>query len=290
MGVLDAPGALDGTDASGVTPPSGGLGLRGWLSGIYNRLASQATAAKQPAPGTAGSPSSDVITVQGIAAGTAQAVAGDVAAGAADSGSPVKGGGKYNATLPTYADGQRGDVQLTTRGATVVTLADTTGNLAALPSNSSDAVGAGTRGPAAISYPYLLNGASFDRQRNNEAATVRASTADSANFNSTDQVNYNGLGATIYVNVSAVNAGTLVVKLQGKDPVSGTYYDIPGATTGSLSATGLVAIIIHPGTAGTPAAGSAICSLPLPRTWRAVGTITGTSVTSSIGAHYHRGV
>lgn len=41
---------------------------------------------------------------------------GNVAAGATDSGNPVKVGGKYNATAPTYTDGQRGDVQLDNKG------------------------------------------------------------------------------------------------------------------------------------------------------------------------------
>lgn len=31
--------AQDGTDATGVTPPTGAVGIRGWLSGIYNKLA-----------------------------------------------------------------------------------------------------------------------------------------------------------------------------------------------------------------------------------------------------------
>lgn len=30
--------AQDGTDASGVSPPTGGTGIRGWLSGIYNAV------------------------------------------------------------------------------------------------------------------------------------------------------------------------------------------------------------------------------------------------------------
>lgn len=30
--------AQDGTDGTGITPPTGGSGIRGWLSGIYNRL------------------------------------------------------------------------------------------------------------------------------------------------------------------------------------------------------------------------------------------------------------
>lgn len=43
-------------------------------------------------------------------------VGGNVASGATDSGNPVKAGGKYNSTLPTLTDGQRGDVQLDSRG------------------------------------------------------------------------------------------------------------------------------------------------------------------------------
>jgi len=39
-------------------------------------------------------------------------VSGTVAAGGADSGNPVKTGGKYNATPPTLTDGNRGDTQL----------------------------------------------------------------------------------------------------------------------------------------------------------------------------------
>ena len=39
-------------------------------------------------------------------------VVGGVAAGVADSGNPVKTGGKYNASAPTLTDGQRGDTQL----------------------------------------------------------------------------------------------------------------------------------------------------------------------------------
>ncbi len=48
--------------------------------------------------------------------------AGDVAAGAADSGNPVKAGGKYNATNPTLTDGNRGDLQLGLRGSLRVEL------------------------------------------------------------------------------------------------------------------------------------------------------------------------
>lgn len=47
---------------------------------------------------------------------------GNVAAGATDSGNPVKIGARYSTSLPTLTDGQRGDLQIGTRGALAVTL------------------------------------------------------------------------------------------------------------------------------------------------------------------------
>ncbi|HZL92571.1 MAG TPA: hypothetical protein VFB99_02965, partial [Vicinamibacterales bacterium] len=41
---------------------------------------------------------------------------GGVAGGAADSGNPVKVGGKYNSTQPTLDNGDRGDIELDSRG------------------------------------------------------------------------------------------------------------------------------------------------------------------------------
>lgn len=43
-------------------------------------------------------------------------VQGDVASAAADSGNPVKVGGKYNSTIPTFTNGQRGDFQIDAQG------------------------------------------------------------------------------------------------------------------------------------------------------------------------------
>lgn len=50
---------------------------------------------------------------------------GNVNSAATDSGSPIKTGTKYNATLPTVTDGQRVDSQGTSRGLTLVSLGDT---------------------------------------------------------------------------------------------------------------------------------------------------------------------
>ena len=46
--------ALDGTDAPAVTPPTGGVGIRGWLSGIYSRLAGVILAASSATVGNVG--------------------------------------------------------------------------------------------------------------------------------------------------------------------------------------------------------------------------------------------
>lgn len=46
-------------------------------------------------------------------------VIGNIASGATDSGNPIKVGGIYNSTKPTFTDGQRGDLQLGTRGSLV---------------------------------------------------------------------------------------------------------------------------------------------------------------------------
>lgn len=55
---------------------------------------------------------------------TTLVVGGNVAAGATDSGNPLKVGGKYNSTLPTLTDGQRGDSQLTSRALFLNSLGD----------------------------------------------------------------------------------------------------------------------------------------------------------------------
>lgn len=59
------------------------------------------------------------------ASGLSVVSAGNVAAGAADSGNPVKVGGKYTVTEPTLADGQRGDMSLDANGRQRVTVGKT---------------------------------------------------------------------------------------------------------------------------------------------------------------------
>lgn len=67
-------------------------------------------------------------------------VAGNVASGASDSGSPVKVGGVFNTTQPTVTNGQRVDMQSSARGAQIVATGVDTFNVtvnAALPAGTN---------------------------------------------------------------------------------------------------------------------------------------------------------
>lgn len=89
-------------------------------------------------------------------------VTGNVASGATDSGNPVSVAGVAQTTLPTFLAGQRGALQLTTRGLLAVQLF---GGNAAIGSNfvSSDGVSTATLSQASQTFNYVYNGASWDR-------------------------------------------------------------------------------------------------------------------------------
>ncbi|MGW8134121.1 hypothetical protein ACWGNZ_00580 [Sphingomonas zeae] len=98
--------------------------------------------------------------------GTVVAV-GNVASGAADSGSPLKIGGVYRATLPLLSDGQRADLQLGQRGQLFATLMDPSGNYTfkgrqdpgdGIPNNGANALDV-------YSYGTYYNGSTWDRTR-----------------------------------------------------------------------------------------------------------------------------
>ncbi len=93
-------------------------------------------------------------------------VAGDVAAAATDSGNPVKVGGRYNTTQPTYTDGQRSEVQSDSRGNIKVALVGPgTNTQASFRADNADAVAvSGTADKLTIlSRNTVYNGSTWDR-------------------------------------------------------------------------------------------------------------------------------
>lgn len=91
-------------------------------------------------------------------------VVGNVASAATDSGNPVKVAGKYNSSIPTFTDGQRGDLQLTARGALRVELGNGA-NAVNLKADNADAVAVSStvQNLNVISRNTVFNGTSWDR-------------------------------------------------------------------------------------------------------------------------------
>lgn len=80
---------------------------------------------------------------------------------------------------------------------------------------------------------------------------------------SADVVNKMWRGISVALNVSAYTSGSLTPKIQGKDPVSGNYYDLlTGAATSSAT---IQVITLYPGIA---VASNVSASAALPGTFR----------------------
>ncbi len=95
-----------------------------------------------------------------------------------------------------------------------------------------------------------------------------ASAARTASVNLTDQEGINARSVSVYCNVTAVpGIETLAIKVQGKDPISGTYFDIASNTSTAVTALNAVAAAVTGNTANNL----------LPYTWRlqAVHSSTG---------------
>lgn len=97
--------------------------------------------------------------------------------------------------------------------------------------------------------------------------TLLASAARTADTNTADQTNVNHVGVFVVVNVTAVAASpSVVVRVQGKEPVSGNYYNLlDGTPITDVSGVGMYVFKVTPGI-GQVAGGAAADRLP--KTWR----------------------
>lgn len=121
----------------------------------------------------------------------------------------------------------------------------------------------------------------YEDAASNQDLTILASAARTATVDSADQTNVNGRGLHVFVDVTAVTATpTITVKIQGKDAVSGTYYDLLEGT--ALTAVATQTLKVYPGlTAVLNEDENDI----LPRTWRIrVEHTDADSITYSVGA------
>ena len=137
----------------------------------------------------------------------------------------------------------------------------------------------------------VFNGTSWDRVRGMSTALTTGDTgAKVATGNGATITNVGNKGVQILVNMGVVSGTTptAVFKVQGSTDAGTTWYDVPGATTASIVATGQYGITIYPGiatTAGVATTGTtATASMVIPRTWRMVWTIGGTTPSFTITA------
>jgi len=144
------------------------------LNGRLQRIAQRLTSLIALVPAALTGSGNFKVAVNEWVAGVVAAVTGTVADQDADSGNPVKVGGKYNATKPTYTDGDRADLQLGARGSLIVEI-NTAGGTSGITSSAdnADAVAAtATANSLRIANSNrVFNGSTWDRMRGDTEGT-----------------------------------------------------------------------------------------------------------------------
>lgn len=131
---------------------------------------------------------------------------------------------------------------------------------------------------------YGKNGETIYWAEFTEDLVLLASAERDKTTNSPDQVNHCGRGVHVILDVTAKEGSpSIVLKIQGKDPASGGYYDILEGVAVTAVSTNVYKV--HPEmTAETNVVAKDI----LPRTWRVAVIYTGTpstdKITYSVGA------
>lgn len=214
-------------------------------------------------------------------------VVGKQASGDAQTVNPVVSAGVYNHSQNLTA-GQVGVISVDQYGDPVVSPRNGTDTLGDALSNGINAWRCPDTSMLKMGVlPFLFNGVTWDRNRNNVTATIFASAARTATANSTDQTNYNARGALLTLDITAASGTTptLDITIEAKDPVSSFYIAILSAAFAQKTTTGQDSLLLYPGI--TSSANRQILTV-LPRVWRAVATIAGTtpSFTFSLGCSY----
>lgn len=111
-------------------------------------------------------------------------------------------------------------------------------------------------GDAGIVYhgvlPMLANGTSYDPKQNNTEGTLLASAVRAASVASADQTLYDGAAVLLlHLNISAASGtGGLSVRIQTKDPITGTYAQL-NASEAPLIAVAFRTYVVCTGPAAT---------------------------------------
>jgi hypothetical protein len=209
---------------------------------------------------------------------------GNVAAGSADSGAPVKLGGKISTSIPgAGTNANRVDAYFDAQGRLGVHIGSGTLSTTVNTGVGGDGINLGSIPSLQIGGAlHVYNGGFFDRLRNNHEVTVFASAARTANINSGDQFNYNSRTLYLTWDITAAATGTLTLTIKYKDSLSGKYVTL--LASAAQAGTGTVTLKVGP---DLTAAANTVAKEALPRVWRAEVTGSdGSSWTYSCSANY----
>ena len=120
--------------------------------------------------------------------------------------------------------------------------------------------------------------ASAERNQTDDPAGLGAGI-----YVSDEMHNFSARGVDLFVDTTSTTAGTVTVKIQKKDPNSGTWHDLTSATTGSIADPADAILTVYPGIAETA---NVSISDHLGLIWRVHATVGTAAVTFSVGATY----
>lgn len=142
----------------------------------------------------------NLLTSGGGSGGTASQVQGNVASGAADVGNPVKVGGVFNTTPPTFTNGQRGDLQISANGSlrSELRMPGSTSAVGTVNGSGDTVANTSVAGYIAGSFGWVYNGTTWDRQRSASAdaqSNTGLTAATNMLFNGTNWDRQRSIGA-----------------------------------------------------------------------------------------------
>jgi hypothetical protein len=132
-----------------------------------------------------------------------------------------------------------------------------------------------------VENPGLYNGATIDRQRGNvDTASLITASGATTTQTSADQVNFNGRGLVVVLDMTAVGTGSVTATIQGKDAASGKYYTLLAGAAVVTNSTNVYTV--YP---AAPATANVSANSPVPRTWRVTVTAGNANPTTyTVGA------
>lgn len=155
-------------------------------------------------------------------------------------------GGRNNTTVPTLTDGQRGDLQLGTRGSLKVQIMNADGTSAlSIATSGADGGTNNTNGLRSFNYSSVFNGSTWDRMPGDTTGSYVVKRASAT-------------GGYSYLNIAAGQA-TTVVKAS-----AGTLHSI--VLNSAATATNTTVVYDHPSGVGTVIGRPAVTTATVPTT------------------------